>query len=180
MTFAEPSEVAELLERLMTSDWPTSELERVHWFGRHGLEAEGAEVDMGEHELPGRRVYGPASQNADSPGWHTFRNEFVGLVWFLWSGKDGWVRQLATELRTELDSRLVSLDSEDDPDGGFNARWIRDECRIDCYLHATRDFGALGTSPAVVQLHLDHAERADALEAEARRVAVLRSRPFKR
>lgn len=170
--------MAELLEQLISSDWPTSDLERVIWFDRHGLDTEGAEVDMREHELPGRKVFGPAGQRADSPGWHTFRNEFVGLVWFLWAGPDDLVRRLATEFRDNLDNRFSLLDGEDEPGGAFNARWLQDNRRVECYLHPTRDLGELGRSPAVVQLHLDHADRADSLEAEARRIAVLRSRPF--
>lgn len=168
MTTPAPSvdEIAGLVARLLASEWPTTEAERVAWFERHGLGVSGTEPRQ-----RGRREYASESWVSGDPGahwpgvgWHVFEGEFVGVSWFLWYGLP---EDVAPGLAEELRTRLVELAGEpvdelrrEGDDYRFTAYWETGGRIIDMYLHGGPVMEGQHHEDPVVQLHVDHVERA--------------------
>lgn len=106
-----PEDLALLLVRLLGSDWPPSEVERIAWSRKRGLPDSGHAVGTST----GKSFH--ATEAPDRPGsrfgWHTFRGEFVGVHWFLWEGlpRDE-VRNRALELKQRLSEQFGSPEDE--------------------------------------------------------------------
>lgn len=171
----DPDEVATLVERLVRSEWPTSEAQRLEWFTRHGLDVRAAHRAWGEYGSDTVVGEGPERWGSPGLGWHTFEGDFVGVSWFLWrGGPPEAVRAAARQLR-ELFSGFAGAPVEElapgeDPDT-FTALWEVEGRTIDMYLHGGHVLeGALVEDP-VVQLHVDHtarSRRADEAALQAR------------
>lgn len=161
--------MAAMVQAMVASAWPTTEAGRRDWFAALGLPSgEGRVVEV---DSDAGRVLceGPAAGGWPPIGWHSHDGRFVGVHWFLWAGEDEVAtRRSAEELRDLLSSRWQVMEELSDPIQGFTALWQPAGLVVDLYYHAPRAHGAGRTSADVVQLHLDHAERADALEAIAR------------
>lgn len=171
-----PRQVVDLVMSLARSPWPTTDDERVAWFRRYGL------PDTGELRLPadpsGRSYDGPAAATwpAHRFGWHTFRDEFVGVSWFLWDDRPrDDVRSRACELTGLLDERFgPAADEVPEVPGthlGFTALWNGFGRTVDMYFHTglhRRSDGWVLDGAAVVQLHIDDTLRAHAKDADAR------------
>lgn len=156
-----PETVANMVKRMIASDWPTTEEERRAWFTSFGLKD--------EQDVP--RWGGDAEPGAVPTGWHAFKDEFVGLHWFMW---EGWPRDVVEKAADELRERLTevcgvpSSESQRQPIG-WTAYWDFEGKVIDMYFytgfppaHLTRR----EMTPSV-QFHVDHAERAEAEEQQA-------------
>ena len=165
---------------LVSSEWPTTQEERSAWFERHGIATEGAERVREGH---GSESWHSGDPGAPWPavGWHVFEGEFVGIGWFLWHGLP---EDLVPGLAEELRARFVQIAGEptdqmrrEGEDYRFTAYWRTGGRSIDMYLHGGPVLeGQLHEQP-VVQLHVDHVERARrADETAARAQPVVRSR----
>jgi hypothetical protein len=173
-------EVARLVGELVDSEWPTTQSERSAWFERHGIEAEGAERLRSEH---GSETWHSGGPGAPWPavGWHVFENEFVGISWFLWHGLS---EDVVPELAEELRARFVEMAGEpmdeirrEGEDYRFTAYWQTGGRSIDMYLHGGPVLEGQFHEHPVVQLHVDHVERARrADETAARAQPVVRGR----
>lgn len=160
----DPEEVASLVASLVASDWPTTEEERVAWFDRHGLDVADAERGWGEDGGDSYVARGPARWGSPRSGWHVFRDEFVGVSWFLWAGgpQDAVgvaahrLREAFTTLAGEPEDRVELADGS----GRFTAFWQVDGRSIDLYLHGGAVVGGHRVEEPVVQLQVDHVERA--------------------
>ncbi|WP_162802925.1 hypothetical protein [Ornithinimicrobium avium] len=156
-------EIARLVGELVDSEWPTTLSERSAWFERHGIATEGAERLREEH---GSESWHSGDPGAPWPavGWHVFENEFVGISWFLWHGlREDVVPGLAEELR----ARFVEMAGEpmdeirrEGEDYRFTANWQKGGRSIDMYLHGGPVLEGQFHEHPVVQLHVDHVERA--------------------
>lgn len=177
-------EVAGLVGELVDSDWPTTQTERSAWFERHGIAAEGAERLREKH---GSETWHSGEPGAPWPavGWHVFENEFVGISWFLWHGLP---EDVVAELAEELRAHLVEMAGEpmdetrgEGDDDRFTAYWQTGGRSIDMYLHGGPVLEGQFHERPVVQLHVDHVERARrADDAAARAQPVVRGRALGR
>lgn len=173
-------EIARLVGKLVDSQWPTTQSERSAWFERHGIATEGAE------RL--RQAHGSESWHSGDPGapwpavgWHVFENEFVGISWFLWQGLP---ENVVSELAEELRARFVEMAGEPmdeirrkGEDCRFTAYWQTGGRSIDMYLHGGPVLEGQFHEHPVVQLHVNHVERARrADETAARAQPVVRGR----
>ncbi len=170
-----PGAVVELVVRLLGSNWPRTEADRVAWFERFRLAADptapGTSTDSDERSAS-YRTSGPALWDGTPIGWHSFDDEFVGVHWFLWNGLPREDLQVAAvDLRAGFRRACGSAMGEaDHPDQGFSAWWRAGGRTVDMYYHpgirppGTPEGTRIG---ACVQLHVDHTVRADAAEAVA-------------
>lgn len=154
---------------MVASVWPTTEAERRDWFAALGLPpGEGRVIEV-QSDSASVMCQGAAAAGWPPIGWHSHDGRFVGVHWFLWAGEDeDATLQAAEELRDALSARWPVVEELADPVQGFTALWRSAPLVVDLYYHAPRDHGAGRSSAGVVQLHVNHAERADALEAIAR------------
>lgn len=126
-----PTDVAELVRRLISSPWPTTETERRAWFAQNGL-------DMTEKATEGDFVVaeGPSVWGKPRGGWHFHDGEFVGLYWFLWAG-ESWatvVAPAATQLQdlfSGIAGSPVDVGEASGPATGFRASWTVDGYSIE-------------------------------------------------
>ncbi|WP_431797335.1 hypothetical protein [Microbacterium kunmingense] len=162
-----PEQVVELVRRLATSPWPTSEAERVAWFTQHGLPTHGrAAAEEGSTLSAHAAADGPPGWGTTQ--WHVFDDAFVGLCWFLWrDASDRETRAAAELLATAFDARWTLVERLDDPVQGFTALWSVDDVHVDLYFHAPRVTPHGHPIDSVVQLHVDHAARAATADAVA-------------
>lgn len=163
--------VAERVERLARSTWPTGEAERVAWFVEHGIAPVEGEFAYAEH---GSESYRGAVGEDDWPkvGWHVHGGEFVGVFWFLWAGLPGdvvvgFAHELA-DLFTDLAGEPVERHDVPGTQDCFTAYWEVEGRCIDMYLHGGPALGGELVQDPVVQLHVDHVERSARAEAAAR------------
>lgn len=165
-------EVARLVGDLVASEWPTTQGERRAWFERHGIATEGVER---LREARGSESWQSGNPGAPWPavGWHVFENEFVGISWFLWHGlPEGLVPELAEELR----ARFVDMAGEpmdqtrrEGEDYRFTAYWQTGGRSIDMYLHGGPVLKGQFHEHPVVQLHVNHVDRARRADETAAR-----------
>lgn len=164
-----PTDVAELVRRLISSPWPTTETERRAWFAQNGL-------DMTEKATEGDFVVaeGPSVWGKSRGGWHFHDGEFVGLYWFLWAG-ESWatvVAPAATQLQdlfSGIAGSPVDVGEASGPATGFRASWTVDGYSIEMYAHGPDLGGDVPDERATaVQLHVDHASRSAREDAAAR------------
>lgn len=112
-------------------------------------------------------------------GWHTFQDQFVGVSWFLWEEPPREeARTRAVALKGGLTQRFGGpVDETGEDDGvhlGFTCCWQARGRTIDMYFHSgvyhRLDGSTMDkkTNPAVVQIHVDHTQRASAQDAVAR------------
>ena len=156
-----PEHVADVLARMVRSDWPTGEEERRAWFRSFGL------VD--EQDLP--RWGGDTEPGRVPTGWHVFEGEFVGVHWFLW---EGWPRPVVEEAARDLVAAMSTAwgqpqESSERAPVGFSQLWETQGRFVEMYFYS-------GVPPVhvhrpdmtpSVQLHIDHAQRAEAEERVA-------------
>ncbi len=169
MARPEPEQVVKRIAAMVGSTWPTSEGERQAWFTLMGLPADGEPVPETDGQIHRSVQFtSPASQEWPAIWWHLHRGRFVGVHWFLWAGEDETETRAAAEhLRSLLSARWPAIDELADPAVGFTTLWQPRDSQIDMYYHAPRhDLGPPPT-PGVVQLHVDHRDRAAAEEADA-------------
>lgn len=126
-----------------------------------------------------RNEVGESFDAPDQPGfqfgWHTFRDEFVGVNWFCWSGL---LREVVRDRAHALQEGIIAeFGPAEDEVGvetphrhGFTAFWSIQGRSIEMYfhngLHELRD-GQLFDGPACVQFAVDHAQRSQALNGAA-------------
>ncbi len=170
-------DVADLLQRLSHSQWPTSDAERVAWCHRFGL----PDTRDPQHrpDPTGQAFAAPAATTRPGRnfGWHTYRGDFVGVSWFLWDELPrAEVRARAVQLKTLIDQHFGPPAHEFPGDPatplGFTSWWQQFGRTVELYFHTgihTRPSGEREDGPAVVQLHLNDTARSDAQEAHARR-----------
>lgn len=165
MVKPQPEEVVERVAALVASTWPTTEDERRAWFSSFGMPKDGQVVT----ENSQRKQY-TAPRAADWPqtGWHTHRDQFVGVHWFLWTDEDdAATRAAADRLRSLLQAQWPTVEELPGPDGGFTALWQPGISQVDLYFHAHRDAPRPDAAPSTVQLHVDHRARAADEELDA-------------
>lgn len=170
-----PAELADLVVRLVESEWPTSEEERQAWFRTHGLQIRDQEEDPRDGASRSFVGGGPPEWGWSRCGWGTFEEEFVGVVFFLWRGTSmDESERLAREVRSLLVARFGEPDESDSvelPDGRFTAFWRTGGRTVDLYLHGgMRPVGVEDQfyDEPVLQLHVDHEERSAQREEAAR------------
>lgn len=165
----EPERVAELVVTMVSSMWPTTEPERRSWFAHLGLPVDGGQEPQSAASTIGTTQFsGGLAEGWPATSWRFFRHRFVGVSWFLWADDaERETRAGAETLRSLLVSQWPMVEERSDPARGFTCLWRSGEAVVDLYFHAPRELGGRQV-PGVVQLHVDHARRADALEAEAR------------
>ncbi len=156
-----PAAVVDLVARLVESDWPTTNQERQRWFREFGL-----------LEAPDGMYWDSTTEPGDAPtNWHTFEGEFVGANWFIWAG---WPREAVEASAAELKERLSAafgsplFDELDPRVVGWTALWKTNGRVVDMYFYTGVAHYARPDSAAVVQLHVDHEQRAEAQESVAR------------
>lgn len=151
--------IADLLARLVESDWPTTDEERQRWFREFGL-----------REAPDGVYWDSFTEHGDAPtDWHTFEGEFVGANWFIWAG---WSREAVAASAAELKERLsVALGLPSDERGpgvgGWTSMWKSNGRVVDMYFHTGVSPYARFETAAVVQLHVDDEARAEAQDSAA-------------
>ena len=158
-----PETVADMISRMIESEWPTTDADRRLWFSTFGLCAEEDE------DVP--RWGGDTVPGAVPTGWHAFQDEFVGVHWFLW---EGWPRSVVADAAAELKEILTRTCGPEDsrittPILDWTAYWEFEGRGIDMYFYSGLPPAHLSRreiSPSV-QLHVDHAQRAEAEEAQA-------------
>lgn len=164
-----PSDVADLVQQLISGPWPTTETERSAWFTQHGLDI--TETATDEDYVNSQ---GPSNWGNPRGGWHFHNGEFVGLHWFIWSGEpwDTVVAPAATQLQKLLSGIAGSPDDSGKSNGpatGFRASWTVDGHSIEMYAHGPRlGAGIPDDRATAVQLHVDHAGRSASKDEEAR------------
>lgn len=179
-------DVSDLVVRLISSKWPTSDAERRAWFRIYGLP---------DSNYVGRQSKNGGGDSFDAPiglewpgcrfGWHRFRDEFVGVRWFVWEGlARNDVRARAAGLKARLTEQLgTPVDAVDEEPGtqlGSTPLWKSSSCTVDMYFHTGnhhRRDGATVDGPAVVQLHVDHTQRSKAKDALAYKNQAAARRP---
>ncbi len=155
-----PAAVVDLVARLVESDWPTTDEERQRWFREFGL-----------RESPDGVYWDSSTEPGDAPtDWHTFEGEFVGASWFIW---DGWSREAveasAAELKESFSAAFGSPFDELGPQVvGWTSLWKSNGRVVYMYFHTGVAPYARPDSAAVVQLQVDHEQRAEAQESVAR------------
>lgn len=166
-----PAELVDLVVQLVRSDWPTSNEERIAWCTRYGLPTNGKPWG------PVRDYLGQFFDAPDQPGfqfgWHSFREEFVGVNWFCWGGLTRQrVRDRAEALWRgfveEFGPAVNEMGIAEPHLNGFTSLWMVAGRTVDMYFHSgihELRGGELSDLPASVQLHLDHTQRSEALEA---------------
>ncbi len=157
-----PETVVEVVTRMIASEWPTSEEERRLWFTVFGL--------IDEQGVP--QWGGDTETGAVTTGWHAFEDEFVGIHWFLW---EGWPRAAVETAAAALKEGLTQVcgppaSGIQRQTGDWTAYWEFKGRVIDVYFYS-------GLPPAhltrremtpSVQFHVDHAQRAEAEDQQAR------------
>lgn len=169
MVRPDPEHVLARIAAIVAATWPTSEDERQAWFALLGLPVHGEPVPGLDGRIPGSTHFaGPVDGDWPAIGWHVHRGRLVGVHWFLWAGEDeDEIRAAAESLRTRLSARWRVIDAAAGPAGGFTALWEPDGSQIDLYYHAPRDDHGPATTRGVVQLQVNHRERAAEAESEA-------------
>ncbi len=163
------AEVVELMRRLIASDWPTTEEERVRWFAQHRIVTDDAVLERDEDGSESYACRGAAEWGRAHSGWHVFEEQFVGVRWFLWQGLGA---DVVPRLAQELHAGLVDLAGEPTEEirpGGdrFAAYWDTAGRRVEMYLHGGSVLGGELAEEPLVQLHVDHVERAHRADLEA-------------
>lgn len=156
----DPATVVDLVASLVKSEWPTTDEDRQRWFRKFGL-----------LEAPDGADWDSTTQPGDTPtDWNTFEGEFVGVNWFIWTG---WSREAvaasAAQLKEGLSAAFGPPSEELEPRVvGWTSLWTSGGRVIDMYFHTGVAPYARLDSAAVVQLHVDHEQRAEAQESAAR------------
>lgn len=179
-------DVSDLVVRLIGSEWPTSDAERRAWFRTYGLP---------DSDGVGRQSKNGDGDSFDAPiglewpgcgfGWHRFRDEFVGVRWFVWGGlARNDVRARAAGLKARLTEQLGTpvdaVDEEPRTQLGSTSLWKSGSRTVDMYFHTGihhRRDGTTVDGPAVVQLHVDHTQRSEAKDAVAYKNQAVARRP---
>lgn len=171
MPTADPSALADLVHRLVSSAWPTTEEERVDWFEANGLDPQGRWADLGDALTPGARSYmGEVPPDGiDRIGWRFFNDEFVGIFVFVGAGsRDEEIGELGAGIRAAFDSLWPGVPHHTSP-GGDWSRWRIGPAMLQMYVRPTLTNARGQTAPGMVQLHVEHARRGMALEKQAKR-----------
>lgn len=166
-----PDAVARTLAAMTTEPWPTTEAESLAWLRRHGIDpATAVERDRRESSRAwdGARM---ADWGGTRAGWGTYRDEFTGIHWFLWSGASSDdVMAGAQALVDRLhQAHGPATEASESPQYGRTALWQLPGHVIDLYAyHGLPREDGFPAGDASVQLHLSHRERSEAQELEAR------------
>lgn len=189
-----PTDVAELVRRLISSPWPTTETERRAWFAQNGL-------DMTEKATEGDFVVaeGPSVWGKPRGGWHFHDGEFVGLYWFLWAGESwsgrvsrglpSWPRRLRSFRTCSPGSRaprsMSARPAALRPASGLRGRWTATASRCTpmvptwagmCRTSAPRPSSCTSTTPAAVPGRMQqHDPRVQQYKTETARSQLRRS-----
>lgn len=166
-----PDTVARTLTAMITGPWPTTEPEALSWLRRHGIDP--ATATERDPRGPGRswdrartQTYGDAET-----GWGTYREEFVGVHWFLWLGASSEDVMAAAQVLVDLltTTHGPAAEASESTPHGCTSLWQLPSHVIELYAYhgLPRDDG-FPAGDACVQLHLDHRERSEARELEAR------------
>ncbi len=157
-----PETVADMVSRMIESEWPAAEEDRRLWFTTFGLRDEPDVSCWGGDTEPG----------AVATAWHTFEDEFVGVHWFLW---EGWPRSVvedaAAEMKEVFSQACGPAASEiRSGRGDWTAYWEFNGRVIDMYFYSGLPPAHLSRREMTpsVQLHVNHAQRAEAEEQQAR------------
>ena len=166
-----PTAVAETLLAMISAPWPTTAQESEDWLREHGIDPGTAT----ERDPRGAGRAWDRARMADwgtaDVGWGTFREEFVGVHWFLWRGASSEDVMAGAHSLVDLltQTQGPAADASESPLHGGTWLWLLPGHVIEAYAyHGLPRPDGFPAGDACVQLHLGHRERSEAQEREAR------------
>lgn len=167
-----PADVARTLSDMMSAAWPTTGDESRQWLTRHGIDPDSATKRTSGrgvgHNWARARMDGWGTADA---GWGTFRDEFVGVNWFLWRGSSSDEVMTAAHALADLltQAQGIPTEAEESTEHGGTWLWLLADHVIIMYAYHGRPRpDGFPAGDACVQLHVDLRERAEAQEEHAR------------